>query len=318
MALGMRILVLGAGALGGYYGGRALEAGAEVAFLVRPRRRAQLERDGLVVKSPHGDIARPVVTLEAAELRPGWDAVLLSCKAYDLDAAIEAIRPGVDGRTAILPVLNGMAHLAALDAAFGPARVLGGVARIQATLTPEGEVRHLGDWRWLIFGERDGTLSPRALAIRDAFDGPGCVAQAVPDIMARMWEKLVHLGTIAAGTVLMRANVGEIVRAGGAPFLLTLLERNAAIAEAAGHPVSATFRADYGKLFQDPASAYTASLLRDLESGGRVESEHILGFLLDAARRAGVPEELHMAALLHARAYEQRRDAGRLPRGPAA
>jgi 2-dehydropantoate 2-reductase len=309
----MRILVLGAGALGGYFGGRALEVGAEVAFLVRPRRRAQLERDGLVVESPLGGIRRPVAALSTEELGPGWDAVLLTCKAYDLGAAIEAIRPAVDARTAILPVLNGIAHLDALDAAFGPERVLGGLAKIQATLTPEGVIRHLGDWRWLTFGERDGSLSDRVQALQAGFDGPGCVARAVPDIMDRMWEKLVHLGTIAAATVLMRANVGEIVRAGGAPFLLTLLERNAAIAAAADHPVTEAFLAEYRALFQDPKSPYTASLLRDLEAGGRVEAEHILGFLLDRARQAGVPEELHMAALLHARAYEQRRDAGRLP-----
>jgi 2-dehydropantoate 2-reductase len=311
----MRILVLGAGALGGYFGGRLLEAGADVAFLVRPRRRAQLERDGLVIESPYGALRRPVPLVSPCEAAPGWEVVLLACKAYDLEDAIAAIRPAVDARTAVLPVLNGVSHIDALRRAFGAERVLGGIAKIQATLAPDGAVRHLNDWRYLTFGEMDGRMSPRVAALADAAAGAkGVVASAVPDIAFRLWEKLVHLGTSAVGTVLMRANVGEIVRApGGAALLRRVLERNAAIAAAHGHPMRDAFMAEYRAVFSDPASAYSASILRDLEAGGRIEADHILGFLLEAAREAGVPEELHEAAFVHAKAYEQRRDAGRLP-----
>ncbi|WP_368415489.1 2-dehydropantoate 2-reductase [Falsiroseomonas sp.] len=306
----MRMLVLGAGALGGYFGGRALEAGLDVAFLVRPRRAAQLARDGLRVESPLGDITRPVTTVEQAG--PGFDAVLLSCKAYDLDDAIAAIRPAVEAGAAVLPVLNGLAHMAALNDAFGPTRVWGGLAKCQATLTADGVVKHLGDWRWLTFGEEDGRMDGRAAALAAALGRTkGLEAEAVPDIARRMWEKLVHLGTVAAGTVLMRASVGEIVRAGGRDVLVTILERNAAIAAAHGHAMTRAFLDSYRALFSDPASAYTASMLRDLEAGGRTEAEHILGFLASAAREAGVPEDLHALALLHARAYDQRRAAGR-------
>ncbi|MBW6398135.1 ketopantoate reductase family protein [Roseomonas sp. HJA6] len=310
----MRILVLGAGALGGYFGGRLVEAAsAEVTFLVRPARRTTLARDGLRIESPFGAWRGPVTALTTDELRPGWDVVLLSCKAYDLEDAIAAIRPGVDGRTAILPVLNGLSHLDRLVDAFGPDRVLGGLAKIQATLAADGLVRQLNDWRWITFGEREGRLSDRVRAIEAAFAPcKGVAARAVPDVMARMWEKLVHLGTSAIGTVLMRAQVGEIVRAGGTPFLHRLLERNAAIAAANGFPVTEAFLAEYRALFADPASAYGTSMLRDIEAGGRTEADHILGFLLEAARRAGVPEEAHEAALIHARAYDQRRTTGRL------
>ncbi|HEY4254203.1 MAG TPA: ketopantoate reductase family protein [Roseomonas sp.] len=310
----MRILVLGAGALGGYFGARLIEGGADVAFLVREGRAAQLAARGLVVESPFGGFARPVTALTTAG--PGWDAVLLSCKAYDLDAAIAAIRPAVDARTAILPVLNGLGHVERLAGEFGPARVLGGLAKIQATLAPDGTVRHLNDWRYITFGEVDGGMSPRVEALKAAFDAaPGVVAEAVPDVMARMWEKLVHLGTSAVATVLMRANVGEIARApGGIALMLALLERNMAIAAHHGHPVRAGFEAEYRRVFSDTASQYATSMLRDLEAGGRIESDQILGFLLEAARRAGVPEALHEAAFVSAKAYEQRRDARRLPR----
>jgi 2-dehydropantoate 2-reductase len=173
-------------------------------------------------------------------------------------------------------------------------------------------VKHLGDWRWLTFGEQDGRMDGRAAALAAALGrSRGLEAEAVPDIARRMWEKLVHLGTVAAGTVLMRASVGEIVRAGGRDMLVTLLERNAAIAAANGHAMTPAFLDSYRALFSDPASAYTASMLRDLEAGGRTEAEHILGFLASAARDAGVPEDLHALALLHARAYDQRRAAGR-------
>jgi 2-dehydropantoate 2-reductase len=307
----MRMLVLGAGALGGYFGGRALERGLDVTFLVRPRRAAALARDGLRVRSGFGDIDRAVATTATAG--PGFDVVLLSCKAYDLDSAIAAIRPAVEAGACVLPILNGIAHIATLNAAFGAARVWGGLAKCAATLEPDGTVRHLNDWHWLTFGEQDGAMDGRAAELAKALgSAPGLVAQAVPDIQRRMWEKLVHLGTVAAGTVLMRASVGEIVRAGGTPFLLSLLEGNAAIAAAHGHVMDEVFLTTYRALFSDPASAYTASMLRDLEAGGRTEADHILGFLCDAARAANLPGDLLHLAHLHARAHDQRRDAGRL------
>ena len=167
----MRILSLGAGALGGYFGGRLAQAGADVSFLVRPGRQAQLAAQGLVIDSPFGGLRLPVKTLAAAE--PGFDLVLLTCKAYDLDSAITAIRPAMGPDTAVLPVLNGLAHIATLQREFGPERVLGGIAKIQATLTPDGTVKQLNDWRWLTFGEVDGTLSPRASPGRDRRPGRG-------------------------------------------------------------------------------------------------------------------------------------------------
>jgi len=310
----MRILVLGAGALGGYFGGRLAQAGADVSFLVRPRRAEQRAREGLVIESPFGAARLAVPTVSAEAPGSGYDLVLLTCKAYDLEDAIAAIRPAMGPGTAVLPVLNGIAHLATLDAAFGRQAVLGGLAKIQATLAPDGTVRHLNDWRWLTFGERDGSLSPRVQALAElAARAPGVIAEGVPDIMLRMWEKLVHLGTSAIGTVLMRANTGEIARAGGVAFMHRMLERNAAIAAAEGHPVRDSFLTEFRAVFADPKAAYATSMLRDLEGGGRIEADHILGYLLDAARAAGVPDEIHEAALLHAKAYEQRRDAGRLP-----
>jgi 2-dehydropantoate 2-reductase len=310
----MRMLVLGAGALGGYFGGRLAEAGGDVTFLVRPRRAAQLAQDGLVIESPFGDARLPVKTVTAEALEPGWDAILLTCKAYDLTDAMASIAPAMDARSVILPVLNGLSHVETLQARFGAERVLGGLCKIQATLTPAGVVKQLNDWRWLTFGEVAGGMSERVAALEAAFaPARGMEAKAVPNIGQRMWEKLVHLGTSAVGTVLMRANVGEIVRGGGAAWLQEILTRNAAIAAHHGHPMPESFMAEYRALFSEPGSAYATSMLRDIEAGNRIEGEHILGFLAEAAARAGVETALHDAAALQARAYEQRRAVNRLP-----
>ncbi|HXZ00240.1 MAG TPA: 2-dehydropantoate 2-reductase N-terminal domain-containing protein [Stellaceae bacterium] len=161
----MRILVLGAGAVGGYYGGRLVEAGADVTFLVRPRRAQNLAQRGLILRSPLGDVERKVKTALAGEVREGFDLVLLSSKAYDLDGAIEAIVPAVGPRGAILPLLNGINHMAVPSGRFGDERVLGGVCGIGAVLEPSGEVHHTSEVQWLAFGVVSGERSARCETI---------------------------------------------------------------------------------------------------------------------------------------------------------
>jgi 2-dehydropantoate 2-reductase len=310
----MRILVLGAGGVGGYFGGRLAQAGtADVTFLVRPGRKAQLDRDGLVIASPAGDWRGPVQAMTTDALVPGWDVVLLTAKAYDLESAIEAIRPAVDGRTAVLPLLNGMSHIDTLRAAFGASCVLGGLAQIQATLAADGVVRHLAPPAGLQFGELDGAMSERVQALAACYADTGVQARAVADITGAMWAKLVFLGTLAAATVLMRANMGEIRAApGGTEWVDRLLDRSIAIAAANAHPPKPEVIATYRKVMQSDPGVH-ASMLRDLEAGNRIEADHILGFLLDAGRCAGIDMTLHETAYIHAKAYEARRAAGRLP-----
>lgn len=314
----MRILVLGAGGVGGYFGGRLAQSGGaeRVAFVVRPRRKAQLDRDGLVVESPHaGDLRMPVTALLPDELGPGWDVVLFTCKAYDLADAIETIRPAVDARTAVLPILNGLAHIDALTAAFGEAQVLGGLAGIQATLTPEGVVRHLAPLTFITFGELDGSITDRVTALKAVFDRTPIPATVSDDISRALWGKLVFLGTLAQASVLMRANLGEICASpGGAAWIERLYDRNVAMAAANGQALPDQQR-DFLRNFFRTSPAATASMLRDLENGGPIEADHILGEMLAATRRAGLPDELAEAAYIHAKAYEARREAGRLPKG---
>src|SRR5262245_49763061 len=165
----MRFLVVGAGATGGYFGGRLLQAGRDGTFLVRPARAQRLAAAGLTIASPAGDVTlRSPPTVLAAELRAPFDAVVLSCKAYDLGGAMESFAPAVGPGTAVVPLLNGMRHLDALDARCGPGRVLGGSCFISAKLDEGGRIAHLGDAHRLAFGERAGGRSPRVEALAAA------------------------------------------------------------------------------------------------------------------------------------------------------
>src|SRR5262245_59741067 len=229
----MRFLVVGAGATGGYFGGRLLEAGGEVTFLVRPRRAEQLAATGLTITSPAGNvILRSPPTVLAAELRTPFDAVILSCKAYDLAGAIESFAPAVGPDTAVVPLLNGMRHLDALDARFGADRVLDGSCHISAKLGEGGQIAHVSDIHRLTFGERSGGGSARANALAAAMVGVKFEAVASDNIMLVMWEKWVFLAALAGLTCLTRAAVGDIALAGGTDLAAALLEECRAIAAA--------------------------------------------------------------------------------------
>ncbi len=308
----MKILVLGAGGVGGYFGGRLAQAGADVSFLVRERRAAQLRTNGLVVETPDGEFRVPAKPLLQAEIRAPFDLVLLTCKAYDLDSAIETIRPAVGPRTVIVPLLNGLAHLDRLDAAFGPERVIGGSCGIAATLTPEGVVKQMSPFHWLQFGDRAGRRRPEIDALADAYSRTPVDSTAVPDILQVMWEKFVLLTTLAACTCLMRGSVGEILATeDGEAIMRELLDTCIATAKAAGHAPRAESLAQTEALLFARGSAFSASMLRDIERGGPTEADHIVGDMLHRARSARLEARLLAAAYAHLQVYEQRRRTGR-------
>jgi 2-dehydropantoate 2-reductase len=300
----MRVLILGAGAMGGYFGARAIEAGLNVDFLVRPARAERLRAGGLRVSSALGNFAAPVSVHTHVPAGYSCDVVMLSCKAFDLDSAIAAIAPAVGPATRVLPLLNGLKHLDLLDLAFGRDRVWGGLAHISVTLDDAGTILHLGKLARLSFGARQpdarcDELAPALAAIR---------ADIVrrDDILVAMWEKHALIATLAGMTCLMRASVGEIVATpDGAKLLRRAYAEAAAIAAANGHALASAVREEADAIFSTPGSSLKASMLRDLERGARTEAEHVLGDLL--ARGAGVDTPLLAAACAHMRAYETRR-----------
>ncbi|HWX71625.1 MAG TPA: 2-dehydropantoate 2-reductase [Xanthobacteraceae bacterium] len=302
----MRTLVVGAGAIGGYFGGRLLEAGRDVTFLVRPRRAAELARTGLAIRSRLGDADLPEPPLVFADkLAEPFDLVLLACKAYDLDGATASFTPAVGSDTAILPLLNGIRHLDLLQARFGAAHVLGGQCVISTTLDPDGRILHLGDAHTLTFGELDGSASARIETIGSEFSGARFEARPSNAILQEMWEKWVFIAASAGITCLMRAAVGDIVAAGAADLAATLFAECAAIAAKEGFSPRPEFAEQTRAMLTAPNSPLTASMLRDIERGAPVEADHILGDLL---RRAASTDGLLLRiAYAHAKAYEARR-----------
>jgi 2-dehydropantoate 2-reductase len=306
----MKILVIGAGAIGGYFGGRLLEAGRDVTFLVRPKRAAQLAETGLVIKSRLGDanLAKPP-TIQAPELHRPFDLILLSLKAYDLETAIDSFAAAVGPETAILPLLNGMSHLDLLDRRFGKDRVLGGaVLLLSATLDDQGRILHLNDGHILGFGERDGSRSARIEAIVREFAGVKTEARASMQIMLEMWEKWVFIAGLAGITCLMRASIGDISASGGAPLSLRLLEECSAVAAGAGFAPRPEVIERLRSLLTAAGSPFTASMLRDIEHGGRTEADQIFGDLVRRGERV-LPAEgsLLRLAYVNLKAYEARR-----------
>ena len=329
----MRDLVVGAGAIGGYFGGRLLAAGRDVTFLVRPRRAAELATSGLVIRSRFGDATLPAPpTVLAENIRDTFDLVLLSCKSYDLENAMDSFAPAVGAKTVIVPLLNGMRHMEVLDARFGRERVLGGWCLIAATLAVNSsdspndkrEIVHLNDVHALAFGERNhvgpgasperalgqekeqGQLSDRVREIASMMQGARFDCRPSADALAGMWSKWVFLAPLAAGTCLMRATIGDIVAApGGAELLLGLSNECSAIAASQGYPVTEELLQRSVARLTAAGSTLTASMLRDIQANAPIEADHIVGDLLRRRGKASQSDKSLLGiAYTHLKAYE--------------
>ena len=310
----MKLLVLGAGAVGGYFGGRLLEAGVDVTFLVRPGRREQLKRNGLRIESELGSLQCPATTLLGEEVRPEYDFVLLTCKAYDLQSAVDALAPTMSSDCTVVPLMNGIAHFDYLDERLGPGHVIGGTCHIYVSTGRDGVIRHTGRLQRLIFGERDRSTSTRTRAFADMLSNTKIDWELSGDIQQHLWEKLVFLSSLAATTCLFRANVGEIVSAPGARDMIErVLRSTIEIATREGHPPRPAAIEFARNGLTNPAGTSTASMLHDIETGRPVESDHIIGWMLDKARQHGSDDTILALAYTHLKAYEARRLAGRLP-----
>ncbi len=302
----MKILVVGAGAVGGYFGARLLAAGRQVTFLVRARRAEQLRRVGLMVRSPEGDLhlASPP-TIDTARLDGSFDLILLSCKAYDLDACVADFAAGMHERTLVLPLLNGMSHMDVLDGKFGSARVLGGLARISSTLDADGRIHQWGEFRTIVFGARSTEDPGRIQQIESALQVPGFTATSSDSIVRDMWEKWVFIAAAAALTCCMRGTVGDIIAAGAGDIAVGLCNECAAIAVENGYEPSRQ-AIEFGlALLTAAGSSFTASMFRDIENHSRIEAEHIVGDLLSRSRAAN---PLLKVAHAHLKTYQARRE----------
>jgi 2-dehydropantoate 2-reductase len=308
----MRILVIGAGAVGGYFGARLQKAGLDVTFLVREGRAKQMRDSGLVVLSPDEDFTITPNLLLAEQLRSQpqvFDLILLSTKAYSLDAAMEDFAPAVGPETAILPLLNGMSHLDKLEARFGAGRVLGGSTRISSDLDAQGRVISMDEkLHDLHFGELDKAVTPRIEAIDTLLSDAGFEAVLQPDIVAFMWHKWTVLSALASITCLLRGSIGDVAAvSGGLETANRILDESIAIATAHGQRPPDEFLAAVRTRLTLPGSDLTASMYRDMMRGAPVEAEHILGDLLARAAAHGVRAPLLTAAYAQLCVYQNNR-----------
>jgi 2-dehydropantoate 2-reductase len=302
----MRYLILGAGALGGLFGGRLLKGGADVTFLVRPKRAAQLARNGLIVRTQDGEIRTPVITLQQGQLDGPYDVILLCCKAYDLDSAMDAIAPAIGPDSAILPVLNGIRHIDVLSDRFGKQHVLGGLTAINAALMPDGAIQQSAvRINMNRLGELDGESSSRCLTIQGALAAGGIPADVSDNVMASLWLKFFGYACNAVLSSLTRARAGAVARSAGGPaFVSATIDECARVIGAEGFSPPADMRALIQGLYSQPESTYAPSMLTDMEEGRPTEGEHTIGDLVDRAALRGIGAPILTAARCNLQAYE--------------
>jgi 2-dehydropantoate 2-reductase len=292
----MRTLIVGAGATGGYFGGRLAAAGRDVTFLVRPRRAAERAEHGLRITGPSGDAAVQPRTITADAVDGRYDLVVLAVKAYALEQAMADLAPAVGPRTVVVPLLNGMRHVDALVGAFGEDQVYGGICMIHADRDDAGRVVQLTGLHRLGYGPLDGEDDGRLDAVAQALSGAGFDSAASDTIVQDMWEKWMFLASLGAATTLMRATVGDINAAPGGPALTGgIAAESVAVATAAGHPpregAVAFLRAGVSS-----TGPTTSSMYRDMMRGAPVEADAILGDFVAEAERNGVKVPLLSAA----------------------
>jgi 2-dehydropantoate 2-reductase len=305
----VKILILGAGAVGGYFGARLHQSGADVTFLLREPRAAKIKKEGLVIKSPKGDAVLPVkVVTKGGEGGP-YDVVILACKAYDLESAMEAIAPAIGPATTIVPMLNGHAQFGVLDKKFGADRVAGGLARIGGMLGPNGEVMHSSPFAAVSFGERSGKPAREHLKELDA----ACKKAGIDgglngNINQDLWDKWIMLTALAAMCCTLRGTSGDILAADeGKDLMLETVEECRKVAAAEGFDPGDKGIANLKAFLTQPGSVFAASMLGDLEKGGAIEGRHVIGDMLGRARKHGVAAPNLRVALAVVQAYEARR-----------
>lgn len=304
----MRILIVGAGSTGGYFGGRLVQAGRDVAFLVRPARAERLHERGLEIVSPLGDATLHPRLVTAEAIDGPYDAVLLAVKAYALEAALDDLAPAVGPETMILPVLNGMKHVGVIRARFGDKALAGCVCKIAATIDEQGRIVQLTKLQELAYGEMDGARSDRILRFDAAATGAGFDARLSDDIEREMWGKWIMLASLGGICCLMRASVGEIeAAAGGTLFVRRLFDEVVKVVEAAGKLPSAAFLTGTLAMLTEKGSPMASSMYRDLQKGAPIEAEQIIGDLLTRGRDAGLETPLLQTTYTNLMIYQKRR-----------
>ena len=284
----MRVLILGAGAVGGYFGGRMVEAGMDVTFLIREKKRRKLEKTGLVIKSPKGDLSIKPNLVTIDKVGSDFDVILFTNKAYDLDEILQLPIP-VKDRALIIPLLNGYAHMEQLRKKFPNARLFGGIAHIFSTLTKEGEIHHFNDIHSLTFGHLNKADETDGRRFFDACSSANFSIKYSDDIIVDLWHKWVLITTVAGATTLFNATIGEIASTEhGIAFITDLHDECVNIAKSEKIKVNDDDLAQQRRFLSDKKSTWSSSMRRDMVNKSKIECAHIFLELINIADKNNV------------------------------
>ena len=301
----MKILVLGCGAIGGYFGGRLQQAGLDVTYLVREHRQKFLHENGLSITSPFGDAHLQVKTVTKASLSGIYDLILLTCKSYDLDDAIETISPAVSNQTTIIPLLNGLIHFQKLDEKFHTERVMGGFCYLSVTMDEKGNIQHLSSSHSLTLGVRHSSQHSLLELLSERLSHANFNVKVSDDILADLWSKFTFLCAAAAVNCMMRGNIGMIMNTQfGRQVIMGILDECNTVASAYGYrPLAKDKQLALDQLTKDNSS-FEASMYKDMKINHRTEADHIVGDMVKKGLEAGVRTPYLLAALTNLEVYE--------------
>ena len=281
----MKILVVGAGAIGGYFGGRLAEKGEDVTFLVRENRKKQLAKTGLKINSANGDFEISPRLLIAGESEEKFDVVMVSTKSYQLTAAIDDIRLHLKEEGIILPLLNGISHMDLLIEAFGEDRVIGGLCFIESTLNENGVIVQTSPIHQLVYGERTGERTPRIKVLKAIFEDTKADFVLSNDINQDMWHKYLFITAMSGLTSLMGSPIGPIRNLeSGQRVILDFLNEISDIMKKINAPIKDDIANIQYKRINEMNEGMKSSMQRDMEKSMPIEAEHLQGYLLEKAK----------------------------------
>lgn len=287
----MKIAIIGAGGVGGYFGARLIQSGTEVSFIARGAHLAAMRKDGLQIANTDDDdfhIAQIDAADDPAQIGP-VDLILLAVKLPDTAAAIATLKPLFKSATRIVSFQNGVQNDEPLRRAFGDAAVLGGVAYISAFIDRPGVIRHVGKMQKLVFGEFDGRRSSDALAFLAACERAGFDAELAEDIQRRIWEKFVLLVGLSGATSTIRQPAGPIRQNPLArKFLFDLMQETVDVGRTLGISLAADYAKDRLHFVDGLPASMSASMHHDLEQGKRLELMWLSGAVVELGAKAGV------------------------------
>ena len=301
----MKILVLGVGGIGGFFGGYLHEIGADVTFLVRPKRKALLQADGLKIISPLGNLSLNPKLVLVDELKPVYDIILISCKTYDLDQAIIDLRP-TKGRGLIIPFLNGVTHMKKLDEEFGQDNVMGGVAHISSTVNKDGTIEHFSEFKKLTFGNRDLSKNNALKEFAEVCAKTQFDMTLSDDINLDLWKKWVFISTVAGATTLFSCSLGEIVKSDfGKQIIIDLFNECRSIAKLYKYDYEDSEADIILKTITTPGSPIKASMQRDVEKKSFTEHEQIFGDLINKGQKYSFDCPILMSCYVRMNVYQR-------------